>query len=92
MGDVLSQAVDGSPRVSVPTMGELQPVMDSDVYAEQRSKSYPPVSDQLDALWKFIESLPSASLPDDTAAVLNDIVKVKTDIPKPEATNVITNK
>ena|SRR5690349_10229834 len=48
----LVQAEDGSPRVKVPTMAELQPVMDSDTYAVQRAAAYPSIGDQLDALWK----------------------------------------
>lgn len=51
-GDVLSQAIDGTPRVLVPTMQELQPVMDSDVYIENRVKEYPSIGDQMDAIWK----------------------------------------
>lgn len=51
-GETLTQAVDGTPRVAVPTMEELQPIIDSDSYIAKRIASYPPISDQLDALWK----------------------------------------
>lgn len=51
-GDKLEQADDGTPRVSVPTMAELQPLLDSDLYTQQRLKAYPSIGDQLDALWK----------------------------------------
>ena len=53
----LTQAEDGTPRVTVPTVEELGPVMESDVYAENRAKEYPPVGDQLDQMWKALKKL-----------------------------------
>ncbi len=73
-GNTLEQAADGTPRVPVPTLAELQPLIDSDAYAEARRKAYPPIADQLDALWKGGE----------TAAIMRAAIQaVKTKYPKP---------
>lgn len=54
---MLEQAEDGTPRVSLPTTEELQPLLLSDKYAEQRRNEYPALADQLDAIWKGGDSL-----------------------------------
>ncbi len=51
-------------------------------YAERRRSEYPPTGDQLDTLWKFIASLPAASLPTETAAMLGKVTAVKQKLPK----------
>jgi hypothetical protein len=48
----LVQAEDVTPRVSVPTMDELQALMALHQYYESRAKEYPPITDQLDAIMK----------------------------------------
>jgi len=50
-GDVLSQADDGTSRVPIPDMAELQALVDKDAYREKRAKEYPPIPDQLGAIW-----------------------------------------
>lgn len=77
-GDVLEQADDGSPRVDVPSLKELQSLMDSDVYVENRLKAYPPIGDQLDAIWKKLSD-PSY----DVSEMLAAITAVKNQFPKP---------
>ncbi len=51
-GDVLEQAVDGTPRVSIPTLAELEQCIAGSAYQELRREEYPTVGDQLDAIWK----------------------------------------
>lgn len=53
-GDVLEQADDGSDPVIPPTNAAIQAHIAADptAYKEQRRKAYPPIGDQLDALWK----------------------------------------
>lgn len=51
-GDQLEQAEDGSPRVDVPSLDQLQPLMDAVAYREKRAAEYPSLADQLDAMWK----------------------------------------
>ena len=51
-GDRLEQADDGAPRVEPPALIELQALVASDSYKILRRKEYPPVEDQLDAIWK----------------------------------------
>lgn len=50
-GDVLSQAEDGTPRVKVPASDEINTVIAKYDYIEKRVSEYPPIGDQLDALW-----------------------------------------
>lgn len=47
----------------------------------KRSKKYPSVGDQLDAIWKALDTL---NLPAETKAVLDRIKQVKQEIPKPD--------
>jgi hypothetical protein len=51
-GNRLVQNDDGSKRVPVPTMDEIKAIVDGTSYRALREKSYPPIGDQLDALWK----------------------------------------
>lgn len=51
-GTVLTQADDGTPRVSVPEQFELDALIAKEAYIELRQKEYPPMADQLDAIWK----------------------------------------
>lgn len=71
----LTQADDGTERVSVPTAEELQEVLDADEYRDLRRVAYPPIGDQLDALWKGGA---------DAEAMLAQIMAVKAQYPKPE--------
>lgn len=50
--ETLAQVEDGTPRVSVPSLEELQSILDSKAYIEERAAEYPSIGDQLDALWK----------------------------------------
>ncbi len=75
-GGVLEQAEDGTDRVSTPTLEELNACIESDpvAYREQRRPEYPPVGDQLDALWKGGDA---------AATMLSQIQAVKYKFPKP---------
>ena len=80
----LRQADDGTPRVDVPTQDELQGVIDKVAYKDKRAFAYPPLPDQLDALWKYLNTLDQTKLPDDTRQMLSQIESVKTAFPKPQ--------
>lgn len=54
-GNVLEQAQDSAPRVSIPTRDELVALVDSADYIDKRSAEYPPIGDQLDAIWKLLK-------------------------------------
>jgi hypothetical protein len=49
-GDSYKGIVWTDPR-PLPTEAELKAVIDGSKYAEQRAVAYPPIGDQLDALW-----------------------------------------
>ena len=53
---------------------------------KQRRLAYPPIGEQLDAIWKFInqQRLNGVDLPADTDHALNKVLAVKRDIPKPK--------
>lgn len=72
---VLEQVVDDAPRVEVPTLEELNAVMQPVAYRDQRASEYPPIADQLDALWKGGDA---------AAAMLAQVRAVKTKYPKPQ--------
>lgn len=74
-GSTLTQADDGTERVSIPTAEELQEVLDGDAYKDLRRVAYPPIGDQLDALWKGGEA---------AAEMLAQVNAVKALYPKPE--------
>ena len=48
-GDVLEQATDDAPRVSIPSEGELIAEIAKTAYIEKRFKEYPPFRDFADA-------------------------------------------
>ena len=50
-------------------------------YWERRQKEYPDVGVQLDAIWKFIESLPG-NKPQEVSDVMTEITTIKTRHPK----------
>jgi len=50
-------------------------------YIAKRLESYPPIGDQLDAIWKALATI--EILPEPTQEVLNKIIQVKEDNPKP---------
>lgn len=72
-GDVLEQS-DAGPRVVPPTLTEIQDLLDSQEYKELRREAYPPIGDQLDALWKGGQ---------DAEDMAVQIRSVKTSFPKP---------
>lgn len=51
-------------------------------YRAKRREAYPPIGDQLDALWKALAADPSA-IPAPAAEMLIKIQSVKQQIPKP---------
>ena len=51
-------------------------------YDERRREQYPLVGDQLDAIWKYLAAQQPKNLPDDTAAMLEQILSVKDANPK----------
>jgi hypothetical protein len=51
------------------------PVVDPEAYKEQRAREYPPIGDQLDALWKGGDA---------AVAMLEQVQAVKSKYPKPE--------
>lgn len=53
-----------------------------DPYETRRRAEYPPIEEQLDAIWKALEAIPN--LPPDTAAMLDRIRRIKQDFPKPQ--------
>lgn len=75
-GDRLEQAEDGTPRVEIPTMEEINECISSDplAYRELRASEYPPIGDQLDALWKGGDA---------ASEMLTRIQAVKSQYPKP---------
>lgn len=52
-------------------------------YRERRAAEYPPIGDQLDAIWKVISDLNLGSFRDDATQMLNLIQEVKAKYPKP---------
>lgn len=54
-------------------------------YRRDRAREYPPVGDQLDAIWKALNQLrmQGTDLPADTDHVLGEILAVKKRYPKP---------
>lgn len=73
-GDSLEQVEDGSPRVDIPTLEEIQTVLNETAYQDARRPEYPPIGDQLDALWKGGQA---------AADMLAKIQSVKEKYPKP---------
>lgn len=71
----IEQADDGTPRVDPPTEEELKAVTDAVAYQDQRRPEYPPLADQLDALWKGGDHLD---------AMKAQIQAVKEKYPKPQ--------
>lgn len=51
-------------------------------YGMARRAAYPPIGDQLDALWKYLAPC-AADLPPETAAMLDRVLAVKAEHPKP---------
>lgn len=52
-----------------------------DDYAQRRAAEYPPIGDQLDALWKALES-DKAKLPKEARDVMDRVLHVKQKFPK----------
>ncbi|MFV1850109.1 MAG: hypothetical protein ACMZ66_05315 [Thalassospira sp.] len=54
--------------------------------SKQRRLAYPPIGEQLDAFWKYVnqQRLNGVDLPADTDRVLNKVLAVKRDHPKPD--------
>lgn len=52
-------------------------------YKKRRRESYPPLGDQLDAIWKILATLPQKKWPAEAVAVLGQVQAVKAVIPKP---------
>ena len=70
----IEQADDGTPRVDPPTKEALKAAMDAVAYQDLRGLEYPPISDQLDAIWKGGV---------DMEAMRKQIMDVKAKYPKP---------
>lgn len=50
---VLEQAIDGAPRVLAPSQEQIEAYWSGPQnYKKRRFISYPPIQDQLDAIWK----------------------------------------
>ncbi|CAN7308893.1 hypothetical protein LJR296_001469 [Cupriavidus necator] len=56
-------------------------------YADLRRAAYPPIGDQLDAIWKTFAMLDPAQLDPDTLAMLNLVEAIKSQYPEPSASN-----
>lgn len=67
---------------------ELIPVAPVEpTYEELRRAAYPPIGDQLDAIWKTFAMLDPAQLAPDTLAMLNQVEAIKSQYPEPSASN-----
>lgn len=53
-------------------------------YLQNRAGAYPPIGDQMDALWKLLGSLAEAN--PTAASMYHDILAVKAKYPKPDGT------
>ena len=51
-------------------------------YVSRRLRDYPSVGDQLDAIWKYIDSLPNQDVPAETQEMLQKIKSIKTRLAK----------
>jgi len=56
-------------------------------YREKRRKEYPPIGDQLDAIWKVLAGYNMDSLHEDASSMLELILEVKAKYPKPMGVN-----
>ncbi|MGN5354321.1 hypothetical protein ACQ4P5_20165 [Ralstonia sp. L16] len=70
-------------RVVDGRMEEVAAVTLSVSYSQQRRAEYPPIGDQLDAIWKALAQLDSSVLPAESVSVLDQIVAIKARHPKP---------
>ena len=52
-------------------------------YRAKRREAYPPIGEQLDALWKALAATPE-TLPPEARAMLDQVQAVKSNIPKPK--------
>lgn len=60
------------------------PVAEPEIsYAQSRRANYPPVGDQLDAIWKALAQLDRVALPAEAVGVLDQVTAVKAQYPKP---------
>ncbi len=48
-------------------------------YRKAREKEYPPIGDQLDALWKLVKHLPQT---EESVSILEEISRIKMEYPK----------
>jgi hypothetical protein len=72
---------DGFILLSTGAIGDKR--WDGRGYQQYRADAYPPVGDQLDALWKLVDSLLSKSAaPAEALAVRNQIAQVKLQWPR----------
>lgn len=64
------------------------------LYKEKREKDYPPIGDQLDAIWKMISDHLSGTIEntDEVEAMFEKIQDVKQKYPKPVKINPVKNK
>lgn len=53
-------------------------------YKDERRAEYPPITDQLDALMKYVAQLDSKSIPPELAEIAAQCMAVKAKYPKPE--------
>lgn len=68
--------VENGALVEVPVVPPTLP------YTFQRAAAYPPIGDQLDALWKGLAAVDASLLPQETLAMMQQVAAVKDAIPK----------
>lgn len=66
-------------------IAEKQAELERTQYQRDREANYPKLGDQLDAMWKHLEMIRSVGgkLQDDTSVMLDQILAVKAEYPKP---------
>lgn len=78
----LSTLVIMTPNVKPPTQDQVDAWIKANSYVQQRAAAYPPIGDQLDAIWQWCATNP-AGLPAPVLAMLSKIQAVKTQYPAP---------
>lgn len=64
---------------------EYQAYLAANAYQADRAEEYPPLGDQLDAIWKIVQAINAGdSMPADALAVMAAVQAIKDKYPKPE--------